>query len=116
MERLAPLRHWNKETGATRQGSLLQGKALDVYNGLADGEAFDYDLLERALLARYRLTSETYRRKLGAAKRKEREAIVLFVAVLETFFSRRLALSGEEWSFEVFVDLLLQEQLIVCCG
>ena len=47
-----------------------------MYNGLADEEPFDYDLLERALLARYRLTSETYRRKLGAAKRKDAETFI----------------------------------------
>ena len=116
MERLAQLQHWDKETWATRLGSLLKRKALDVYNGLADGEACDYDSLKRTLLARDCLTSETYCRKLGAAKGKEGVTIVHFVALLETYFCRWLALSGEEWSFEVFVDLLLQEQLIVCCG
>ena len=47
MERLAPLRHWDKETGAARLGSLLQGKALDMYNGLADGEVGSTASLEQ---------------------------------------------------------------------
>ena len=45
--RLAQLHHWDKETWTTRLGSLLQGKALDVYSGLADGEVGSTASLEQ---------------------------------------------------------------------
>ena len=42
---------------------LLQGKALDVYQRLADDEVDDYDVLKAQLLKRFRLTEGGYRKR-----------------------------------------------------
>ena len=41
---------------STQLARLLQGKALDVYQRLADDEVDDYDVLKAQLLKRFRLT------------------------------------------------------------
>ena len=81
-----------------------------MHNGFADEEACDYVLLKRALLARRFLTSQTYRQKSRAAKRKDGETLVQFVARSETYPFPCLELSGKERSFKRLVDL--QGQLI----
>ena len=81
-----------------------------MHNGFADEEACDYVLLKRALLARRFLTSQTYRQKSRAAKRKDGETLVQFVARSETYPFPCLELSGKERSFKRLVDL--QRQLI----
>ena len=79
---------------------------------IANRRSFIYCSLTRALLAPYCLTSETYRRKLRTAKRKDEEAFVRCFAPSETFHVRWLELSAKERSFEGFVHRLLQKQLI----
>ena len=62
-ERYAKAQKWPKRTWATNLSALLTGKALDTYSRLADEESVDYDLLKKALLERYMLTSEGFRKK-----------------------------------------------------
>ncbi|XP_072164915.1 uncharacterized protein [Diadema setosum] len=53
---------------AINLSALLTGKALDTYARLTDEEAGDYEAVKAALLKRYDLTSEGFRRKLRSAK------------------------------------------------
>ena len=43
--------------------SALEGTALDVYHRLSDQDANDYDVLKEALLRKYSLTVEDFRKK-----------------------------------------------------
>jgi len=45
-----------QEHRSTQLARLLQGKALDLYQRLADDEVDDYDVLKAQLLKRFRLT------------------------------------------------------------
>jgi len=45
-----------QEHRSTQLARLLQGKALDVHQRLADDEVDDYDVLKAQLLKRFRLT------------------------------------------------------------
>ena len=45
-----------QEHRSTQLARLLQGKALEVYQRLADDEVDDYDVLKAQLLKRFRLT------------------------------------------------------------
>ena len=42
---------------------LLQGKAVDVYQRLADDEVDNYDVLKAQLLKRFLLTEREYRKR-----------------------------------------------------
>ncbi|XP_070206100.1 uncharacterized protein [Littorina saxatilis] len=82
-ERVATLYKWKRNTWATRVSTRLSGRAVEVYNTLDDDSADDYDGLKVALLGRYQLTAETYRRRLRTCKRKEHETFRQFGARIE---------------------------------
>ena len=48
-ERYAIVAGWRRSDWATWLSPLLSGRALDVYSGLADEQAMDYDRLQKAL-------------------------------------------------------------------
>ena len=52
-----------QEHRSTQLARLLQGKALDVYQRLADDEVDDYDVLKAQSLKRFRLTEGGYRKR-----------------------------------------------------
>jgi hypothetical protein len=62
-ERLAEVHAWEKDTWAIRLAPLLTGKALEAYSRMASEEAGNFDAVKRAILSRYELTSEAYRKK-----------------------------------------------------
>ena len=111
-ERLARVQKWEEDTWGIRLGTLLRGKALEVYNGLVDDEATSYEALTNALRAHFRLTPERYREKLRNSKRLEGETFQQFVVRLETFLKRWLTLSEKKETFEDLKDLILREQLM----
>ena len=110
-ERLAQLHDWPKTTWATRLSTTLKGKALEVYNGISDEAASDYSTLKTALLARFKLTAETYRHRLRTARRKEGETFLQLVARMGNGLERWLELSGKQKTYEDLRDLVLLEQL-----
>ena len=73
---------------------------------IANQRSFIYCSLARALLARYCLTSENYRRKLRAVKRKDEKTFARFFAPSETYHFRWLKLRDKERSYEGLVHLL----------
>ena len=62
-ERYATAQKWKKEDWATNLSALLKGKALDVYALMPVEEASNYDMLKAALLKRYELTEEGFKRR-----------------------------------------------------
>ena len=61
-ERYATAQKWEPDTWATGLSGLLQGKALDVYVLMPKEDALNYDKLKVALLKRYELTEEGFKR------------------------------------------------------
>lgn len=83
-ERIAKLYKWAEETWATRISTRLTGNAADVYNRLDEDDIQNYQILKAALLFRYQLTAETYRKRFREAKRKDNETYRQFGARLRT--------------------------------
>ena len=75
-ERFAESAGWKKESWAVSLSALLTGKALDIYYRLAPEDSADYDCLKTALLKRYGLTSEGYRRKLRGSKPEQGKQLI----------------------------------------
>ena len=67
-ERYAGVQKWPKPTWATHLSALLKGRALDVYALLPSEYALDYDFLKDALLKRYDLTEDGFKRKFRSCK------------------------------------------------
>ena len=115
-ERYAKAQKWPKQTWATNLSALLTGKALDTYSRLTDDESIDYDVVKKALLERYMLTSEGFRKKLRAAKPESGETAGQFVTRLRSYFENWVKLSGFDMTLEHVVDLMLIEQFYSSCS
>ena len=87
-ERFAASNRWARETWAVSLSALLTGRALDVYSRLPEETAGDYDRLKEALLKRYDLTEDGYRRRFRDGKPEKGESSEQFISRLE--FSRTL--------------------------
>ena len=64
-ERYADVMKWKKDMWATNLSALLKGRALDVYALLPPDQALDYDALKTALLKRFDLTEDGFKRKFS---------------------------------------------------
>ena len=111
-EKYAESQSWPKTSWAISLSALLQGKALDVYSRLSVDKAEDYDALKEALLRRFELTCDDFRKKFRYSNPEAGETPSQFVVRLEHYLSRWIELSGTEHKFENLVDMLLRQQLV----
>ena len=75
-------------------------------------EASDYKCLKSALLKRYQLTEDGFRKKFRAARPEKYESPKQFVVRLNNYFCRWTDLAKIEKDFSGLKDLLLREQFI----
>jgi len=61
-ERYAALQNWAQSEWAIYLSALLKGKALEVYSWMPEAESCSYDKLKAALLRKYQLTVEGFRK------------------------------------------------------
>ena len=111
-ERVAKLQNWPEEEWATRLGTLLKGKAREVYTRLSDEDATDFRILRSALLQRFCITAEEYRRKFRTTRKNHDESQREFAVRQQLYFDRWRELSEKNETFEDVRDLLLQEQFL----
>ena len=81
-ERFADKAKWHKTGWASKLSALLSGRALEVYSRLSEKAAKDYDKVKIALIKRYDLTEDGYRRKFGASKPEVDESPDQFIVRL----------------------------------
>ena len=114
-ERYASNEGWSRDCYALYLSALLEGTALDVYHRLPDQEANDYYALKEALLRKYSLTVEDFRKKFYFSKQSASETASQFSSRLEHFFSQWIALSKIEINFDSLKELILGEQFLHSC-
>ena len=85
-ERYAQNEGWDSDCLGVYLGSLLTGQALEEYSRLPAEEARNYATLKKALLTRYQLTQEDYRRKFMTGSQLGRESASQFLVRLEHLF------------------------------
>ena len=89
----------------------LTGKAQQAYAALSIDEARDYDTLKTAILRRYNINGETYRRQFRSAKLKKGETPRELVTRLRDLVKKW----GKECgTMEALFDLMVKEQLLNC--
>ena len=111
-ERFATTAKWEKTGWASKLSALLSGRALEVYSRLSEEAAQDYDRVKLALMKRYDLTEDGYRRKFRASKPEVDESPEQFIVRLDRYLLRWLELSHTERSIEGLKDLIVKEQSI----
>ena len=115
-ERYATAQKWEPDTWATGLSALLQGKALDVYALMPKEDALNYDKLKVALLKRYELTEEGFKRKYKKCRPENGETFQQFTTRMKSYFTRWIDMASIEKSYEGLQDLILREQLIFICN
>ena len=70
---------------ATNLRSCLTGEAFEVYSRLSPEDSVDYDKLKEALLQRFQITEEGFRKKFRNGKPKDGETIVQFLARIKNY-------------------------------
>ena len=83
-ERHATFAGWERSDWATHLSPLLSGRALDVYSGLSDEQARNYEKLQKALLQRYDFTEQGYRERFRGAKPEGKEFPSQFIVRIST--------------------------------
>ena len=114
-ERFAETAKWKKDGWASKLSALLSGRALEVYSRLSEEAAKDYDRVKIALMKRYDLTEDGYRRKFRASKTEVDESPEQFIVRLDRYLLRWLELSDTEQTFDGLKDLIVKEQFIDSC-
>lgn len=114
-ERFAQSQGWENGIWAISLSPLLTGKGLQVYATLSATEASDYAVLKHALLKRYELNTEGFRRKFRDTKPEAKETATQFVTKLKLYFSRWVELAEVEKSFEGLADLMVRDQFLSIC-
>ena len=114
-ERYAENEGWEDGCYGTYLGTLLSGKALEVYSRLPASEAKDYYKLKEVLIIHYQLTQEDYRKKFHSGTQTSMETASQHLARLEHFFDNWIRLSRIEESFEELRELILVEKFLHSC-
>ena len=115
-ERYATAQKWEPDTWATGLSALLQGKALDVYALMPKEDALNYDKLKVALLKRYELTEEGFKRKYKKCRPENGETFQQFTTRMKSYFTQWIDMASIEKSYEGLQDLILREQLTFICN
>ena len=111
-ERYADLQGWKRDNWSVHLSALLKGKALDVYSRLSASDALDYDKLKDALLQRFEMTEEGFRRRFRSGKPEKGETFVQYVSRAKNYLQRWFQLAKVEETYKAVVDFLLRDQLL----
>ena len=107
-ERFAETATWKKDGWASKLSALLSGRSLEVYSRLSEEAAKHYDKVKIALMKRYDLTEDGYRRKFRASKPKVDESPEQFIVRLDRYLLQWLELSDTARTFEGLKDLIVK--------
>ena len=88
----------------------MRGKAYDDYAKLPETQLDDYAALKRALLIRYELTAEAYRRKFRQVRKDKGETFAQMADRQDTYLRKWIHLSETDRTFDGIVDLIRIEQ------
>ena len=95
------------EFWSTQLARLLQGRSLEVYQRLTDGEVDDYNVLKAQLLKRFRLTEGGYRKKFKTSKLELGETPEQFVERLRRYLIKWREMAGYEANYEGLENMIL---------
>jgi len=109
-ERVALGNKWESSTWATRLASLLTGKAREAYVRMDLLDSSSYDKLKIAILDRYDLTPESYRRKFRKIRKVGDETFKEWGIRARKYFERWMGSSVN--STKAMSELLIMEQLL----
>ena len=111
-ERYAEVQGWKMEQWALHLSALLKGKALDVYSRLPTDDSLEYEKLKSALLKRFELTEEGFRKRFKAARPETGETFVQYFRKSRNYLERWFDLGKVLKTYDGVVDYLVRDQLL----
>ena len=111
-ERVAELLNVDEESYAIRLGSLLTGKAADIYISLSSEITKSYPSLKQALLTAFHKTPDGYRAEFRGAKVKSGESYQQFSTQLTRLFQAWLETSGVDAAYDSLKDFMILDQFL----
>ena len=111
----ATANRWGNSDWATYLASLLKGSALEVYTQMATGDINNYSKLKIALLKRFQLTEEGFRKKFHGIRMQKGETASQFITKLEDYLNKWLELAEVTNSYDELHDFILMEQFLHAC-
>ncbi|XP_063590528.1 uncharacterized protein LOC134767457 [Penaeus indicus] len=114
-EKLAGLQGWDSSDYHVYLGSLLGGKALQIYVSLPDDVLKDYRQLKDALLKAYNVDADSYRKKFKESKAGEDETYVQLITRMTQYLDHWLIMSDVEREYNSLFDFLIRDQLLSNC-
>ncbi|XP_070206241.1 uncharacterized protein [Littorina saxatilis] len=112
-ERIAGTQGWKKETWIARLLPQLRGTARSLYFTLPTEEAGNYDQFRDALMKRFNLTAEGYRKKFRESRKEQSETFAQFVVRIKSYFKKWVCLCKKNFEKgEDLQDVILTEQLM----
>ncbi|XP_076062497.1 uncharacterized protein LOC143037823 [Oratosquilla oratoria] len=111
-ERIAELLKLSSDSYAVRLGTLLTGKAADMYISLSPEITKDYELLKKALLSGFNKTPDGYRVDFRNAKISPGETFLQFSFQLTRLFQAWLDSSEVGNTFNDLKDFMILDQFL----
>ncbi|KAH6932884.1 hypothetical protein HPB50_010492 [Hyalomma asiaticum] len=108
-ERICEKYSFHRDTWPERLLALLPGEASQVVARLSAAEAGEYSSVKSSLLAKYRLSTEEFRRRFRQERKKSNESFVEFACSLRDNFSEWVKGTGAD-NFTKLGDLICLEQ------
>ena len=102
-ERYAEAQNYDKSDWALSPCALLRGKALDGIALMPTTEALDYNVLKTALLRRYELTDDGFKRKFRSCRPEQCETFSQFSVRLSPYFDRWIDMTKTLRTFHGFI-------------
>jgi len=102
-----------KEEWSVQLSLLLTGESLQIYQNLPAEEKKVYEKVKIALLRKYELTEEAFRRKFFGTKPLDSETPAQYASRLERFFNRWVECSGITADFKSLANLIIKEQFLL---
>jgi len=114
-EKFATSQNWDESNWALCLSALLRGRALDVYSMMSKDDVNDYKKLKSALLKRYQLTADGFRKRFRSSRPEPGESPVQFITRLENYLLRWVELSGTDKTYDGIKKLCVEEQYLRSC-
>ncbi len=114
-ESYAAIRKWKRSEWSLQLSLLLTGKALDTFYGLSDVDQKNYDRVKEALLRRYLLTEDEYRKQFFFTKVEVGETPSQFITRTSRLFDKWVESTKITQDYQNLRSLMVREQFLRKC-
>jgi len=114
-EQFATSQRWDPSTWALCLSALLRGRALDVYSMMAKDDVNDYEKLKSALLKRYQLTADGFRKRFRTSRPEPGESPSQFITRIGNYLQRWIDIAKAAETYDGVKKLFIEEQYLRTC-